>query len=167
MYIMQSEASQRPRLVSQTLIQDAIVLWVGEFPAPELKEEEEEPVVAPTSAIPPTPTPAVIVQEDPTIEVEEEKPVVVRPDVVTLVVEPQDAVTINYLLIMGADLNLVLRSAGDDSRITAETVTLQFILEQYNIPIPSKLPYGIEPRVDSFYNVTQPTPTPTSIVITE
>jgi len=163
LYLLPSERYQRPRLVSLTLIQDAIVLWVGEFPRKEPEVEiTEEPVAPETTPITP---PQTVVEPIEIQKEEEKKEEWLPPDIVTLVVEPQDAVTLNYLMITGADLNLVLRSAGDYNRITAETVTLQFILEQYNIPNPSKLPYGLEPRVDDFINVTQATPTPTPIVV--
>jgi pilus assembly protein CpaB len=67
---------------------------------------------------------------------------------VTLIVSPQDAISLNYLIYSGAQLTLALRSAGDASRIETEAVTLQFLLDQYNIPVPVKLPYGLEPRID-------------------
>lgn len=128
-YLMASEP-QRPRLVSATLVQDAVVLWVGDF-------ANYGPVGQPA----PTPTPS------PNGEAQA-APVVVKPDIITLVVSPQDAVTINYLMLAGAKLNLALRGAGDTSRVQTEAVTLQFIMDQYRIPLPSKQPYGIEPRVD-------------------
>ena len=81
------------------------------------------------------------------------------PDTVTLVVTPQDAVTLNYLILAGGRLNLVMRSAGDAQRIATEPVTLQFILDQYNIPNPAKLPYGLEPRLDLFPSSVSPFPT--------
>ena len=77
-------------------------------------------------------------------------PVPLPPDVITLIVSPQDAVTLNYLMLAGANLNMVLRSAGDTDVQTTEAVTLQFILDQYQIPNPAKLPYGLEPRIDTF-----------------
>ena len=88
------------------------------------------------------------------------------PDVITLIVTPQDAVTLNYLMLAGdgAKINLVLRSPGDDLKAQTEPVTLQFVMDQYNIPLPSKLPYGIEPRVDAANNTLayplSGTPTP-------
>jgi hypothetical protein len=78
---------------------------------------------------------------------------------VTLIVSPQDAVTLNYLILAGGKLNLVMRSAGDSLRSTTEPVTLQFILDQYNIPNPAKLPYGLEPRMDVIPNSVEPFPT--------
>lgn len=51
-------------------------------------------------------------------------------------------------MVVGAKLNLALRSAGDAERLTTEAVTLQFLMDQYNIPNPAKLPYSLEPRID-------------------
>lgn len=134
-YSMPSEP-QRPRLVSQVLLQDVMVLKVGNFPY----EDQTQPQPTPEG-------------EQPT---EQQQPIqttaVPPPDVITLIVTPQDAITLNYLLYyqshLGAQMTLALRSAEDDTRVQTEAVTLQYLLEQYNIPVPAKLPYGVEPRVD-------------------
>lgn len=135
-YSMPSEP-QRPRLVSQSLLQDVMVLKVGEFPI------EGQPTPEPT---PEGEAPA----EQPAEEAVTEPP---KPTVITLIVTPQDAITLNYLLYyqkyLAAHLTLALRSAEDDTRVQTEAVTMQYLLEQYNIPVPAKLPYGIEPRVDN------------------
>lgn len=123
---------QRPRLVSQTVVQDAIVLWVGNFP-PGAQQPSTQ-----TSQSP----------EDSSRSQSQEAASSPLPDIISLIVTPQDAVTLNYLLLTEARLNLTLRGSGDDQRVPTEAVTLQFLLDQYNIPSPSKLPYGIEPRVD-------------------
>ncbi|MGE5224811.1 MAG: hypothetical protein ACM3PY_20440, partial [Omnitrophica WOR_2 bacterium] len=129
---------QRPRMVSQTLIQDVIVLQMGEFPQP----TEAQPTPVPGAAAQPTPVPQQ--QNQPT-----GTPVAPpRPEVITLIVTPQDAVTLNYLVAANARLTLALRGARDDTRVQTEAVTLQFLLDQYHIPIPAKLPYGLEPRID-------------------
>lgn len=133
---------QRPRLVSQTLIQDAIVLWVGEYPLTDEKADlnlEGETDFA---------QPAPGTEEAPVVEEE------VKPQVITLVVSPQDAVTLNYMILSKANLSLALRSAGDDQRINTESVTLQFIMQQYNIPLPSPLAYGMQPSINelSYYD---------------
>jgi pilus assembly protein CpaB len=130
---------QRPRLVSQSLLQDVIVLKVGEFPyegfpepTPTPSPEEAAPVDEAQEAAPPAPPPP--------------------PEVITLIVTPQDAITLNYLLYYqksnSAQLTLALRSAEDNTRVATEAVTMQYLLEQYNIPVPAKLPYGNEPRLD-------------------
>jgi pilus assembly protein CpaB len=56
---------------------------------------------------------------------------------------------LNYLLLAGTKISLALRSASDSAVITTDSVTLQYIMEQKNIPSPVKLPYNVEPRVDS------------------
>lgn len=146
-YVLPSE-KQRPRLVSQTLIQDVVILQMGTFPSVTPEKGEADP------------------QEDvqPTAEGEEEQqpaqPLVTVSDVVTLIVTPQDAVTLNYLMLSNVNLNLVLRSADDDQRIDTEAVTLQFVLDQYRIPVPAKLPYGINPRIDSSPAQIMPFPDP-------
>jgi Flp pilus assembly protein CpaB len=135
-YLIPSE-QQRPRLASQTLIQNVIVLQMGEFPLEEEEKEQPLPTPTPEPGQPPAPTP-----------VPEEEPEPVPPDVITLIVTPQDAVALNYLIFSGAELTLALRSPNDDQIILTEAVTLQFLLDQYNIPIPVKLPYAMDPRLD-------------------
>jgi len=130
LYVTPSEA-QRSRLISQTLIQDVTVLWVGNFPEGEL-----------VAGSAPTPTPSAEGEEQTTTTGTG------NPDIITLIVTPQDAVTLNYLMLSGAQLNLALRGAGDDQQVATEAVTLQFLMEQYGIPYPVKLPYGMQPRVD-------------------
>jgi pilus assembly protein CpaB len=150
-YLIPSEP-QRPRLVSQTLIQNVIVLQMGDFPLEEEVEEEVLPTPTPEPGQPPAPTP-----------VPTEEPAPKAPDVITLIVTPQDAVALNYLIFSGAELTLALRSPNDDQVIQTEAVTLQFLLDQYNIPIPVKLPYVMEPRLDDLIQptmVNEATPTP-------
>jgi Flp pilus assembly protein CpaB len=151
-YSMPTE-SQRPRLVSQYLLQDVVVLKVGEFPYEGLPEPTPEPAEGDAQPV-----------EE--VQGQEQAPAVPPPpDLITLIVSPQDAITLNYLLYyqayLGSQLTLALRSAEDDSRVATEAVTMQYLLEQYNIPVPAKLPYGIEPRQDKvvlppFNNDLQP-----------
>ena len=152
LYLVPGE-SQRPRLVSQSLIQDVMVLQIGNFPkSDQTKVSASQPT--PGAPAEPTPTPAPGATPVPQQQ---------QPDVITLVVSPQDAVTLNYLIYSGAELTLALRSAKDDTRVQTEAVTLQFLLEQYNIPVPARLPYSMEPRIDAIVapvltNDIKPTP---------
>ncbi len=134
-YLVPSEG-QRPRIVSQMLLQDAVVLQVGNFPI----QGQEETV----GQIQPTPTPQAGEEQAP--------PSVVKPDIITLIVRPQDAVALNYIMMaqaqLAARLSLALRSANDSSRENILPVTLQFLLEQYQIPVPARLPYSLNPRID-------------------
>lgn len=144
-YVIPSELVRRPRLVTQALLQDAIVLRMGDFPLedqsttqqPTQGAADEQVVMDTAQDAPPT--------DDPNATVN--KPAV--PDVVTLIVSPQDAVTLNYLVYSGAQLTLALRYPDDRDRYPIEAVTLQFLLDQYGIPVPVKLPYGTEPRLNT------------------
>lgn len=130
-YIIPRE-EQRPRYVSQTLVQNAIVLGIGKFP---LEEEEEAAAAAEEAAI---------VEVAPEGEEAAPPPPPKPPEVITVAVALQDAVSLNFLILTDADLNFVLRAAGDEQLIQTEAVTLQFVMDQYSIPYPSKLPYGLE-----------------------
>lgn len=145
-YLVPSE-KRRPRLVSQALLQDVVVLQMGTF-------EKEEIVVVDPEAQP----------VEGQVGDEETEPVEPpKPDVITLIVTPQDAITLNYLIYTGAELTLALRATGDDGRVSTEAVTLPFLLDQYNIPVPSKLPYGIDPRVDDLVAPVLPNDIPTPV----
>jgi len=140
-YILPSEA-QRPRLVSQTLIQNVIVLQMGNFLTPAEKAALEATQPAPTATPEPGSEQAQQQQAAAT-----PTPMPAPPDVITLIVSPQDAVTLNYLVYGGAQLTLVLRNPRDAAVVGTEAVTLSYLLDQYSIPIPVKLPYGLEPAV--------------------
>ncbi len=157
-YILPSEA-QRPRLVSQTLIQNVIVLQMGNFLTPAEKAASEATQPAPTA----TPEPGAETNQPENAPTP--TPLPAPPDVITLIVSPQDAVTLNYLIYGGAQLTLTLRNPRDAEVPTTEAVTLTYLLDQYNIPIPVKLPYGLQPAVTALVpkalpNDSTPTPRP-------
>ena len=135
-----ANATQRPRMVTSMLLQDAVVLHVGDF---SLVEN----------------APAADQAGDVTEVVTNQPASQGYPNVITLIVTPQDAVTLNYMMfLMGtqkeglnvpaAQLTLALRSAGDNTEFQTSAVTLQYLLDQYHIPVPVRLPYGPEPSVD-------------------
>lgn len=124
--------AQRPRLVTQLTVQDAIVLRVGDWPSeeePAPSEEETPPPEAQPAegAAQPTPSPRQTVEP------------------LTLIVTPQDAMVLKYAQEVGASIDLVLRSAADRGQITTESVTLQYIFDRFEIQLPPKLPYGVLP----------------------
>jgi pilus assembly protein CpaB len=123
-YVLPSE-SQRPRLVCQMILQNVKVLKLGNFD-----------VNATATTAQPTP------------EGQQAAAAATPPDIATLIVSPQDAVTLTYMIYSNIPLNLTLRRADDDLRQATEAATLQFLLSQYNIPVPVKLAYGITPRID-------------------
>jgi pilus assembly protein CpaB len=123
-YAIPSEA-QRPRLVCQMILQNVVVLKLGNF-------ETQAPSAPDPNA---TPSPVQAQQQS-------------SPDIVTLMVNPQDSISLNYFVYSGATLSLSLRNPNDTSRFAAESATLTSLLTQYNISLPSKLPYATQPRID-------------------
>jgi pilus assembly protein CpaB len=157
-YLVPSEV-QRPRMVCQMMLQDVVVMKLGNF-------SREEGATIDTPSVPPT-TDAngQPVQVNPT------------PDIVTLMVTPQDSITLTYLLnaqlspITNADgtitpatsqtrLTMTLRNPTDQARQATEASTLQFLLSQYNIPIPAKLPYALQPALPNLLPSTVTIATP-------
>ena len=138
LYLVPSEA-QRPRLVTQMIMQNIQVLYVGTFPPP--VESASDQTAAPTSAAPTaTPQPA---NQQQTVSVP-------RPDIITVMVTPQDAVMLTYLVYSGAEINLTLRNPEDKTLGSQpDAATLEYLLTQYNIPVPAKLPYAVQPRLDT------------------
>jgi pilus assembly protein CpaB len=134
-YVIPSE-SQRPRLVCQMILQNVAVLKLGSFALPQ--------------------TQPVADQADPEAQAVQTQEI---PDLVTLIVTPQDSVTLSYLVYGGAKLTMTLRNVLDESRVATEASTLQFLLSQYNIPVPAKLPYATQPRVNG---PVEPEPAPTT-----
>ena len=64
-------------------------------------------------------------------------------------VSPQDAVMLTYLVYSGTEINLTLRNPNDQQQtVQPDAAMLEYLLTQYNIPVPAKLPYDIEPRLD-------------------
>jgi Flp pilus assembly protein CpaB len=132
---------QRPRLVTQRTIQDALVVHVGEFP-PDGR----------FIGVPPTPTPGA----DESAEGSGDggatpvpTPTLTRPNIVTLGVTPQDAVVITYAIEARLPLTFLLRSASDTSRVPTDPVTLDYIMTEFNIQLPGRRPYSIEPAIRS------------------
>jgi len=132
-YVTASEA-QRPRLVCQTIIQDAAILKVGMFTGD--ADTQPVPVATPVpESVEPTPVVGTSFAD--------------YEGSVTLILTPQDTLILNYLLLSGTKLSLALRSAGDAGVIVTDPVTLDYIMDQKNIISPAKLPFNVEPRVDT------------------
>ena len=141
-YLQPSEA-QRPRLVTQMIMQNVQVLHMGAFALPGEPIPDQFTSSAPGATA--TPVPA------------NQQPVavaVVRPDVVTLMVTPQDAVALTYLVFSGVKITLTLRNPNDQQPVPQpDAADLAYLLTQYDIPVPAKINYALQPRVDA---LTQP-----------
>lgn len=134
---MTPREAQRPRLVSQMTIQNATVLQIGEW------ENELAPA--------PTPTPSAEGGEGEEQAAPTPPPPPVRP--VTLAVSRQEAIALDYAQVVGARINFVLRRAGDEDDSTTESVTLKYLMEQYNIELPPKLPHGVTPPLSELERI--------------
>lgn len=124
---------QRPRLITQRLVEKATVLHVGTFPL-------EEDTITPD-----------IVTEEGTAQaqpVQSINQVQTDPDIITLVVDPQQALALNYAVKAGMDIVLTLRGPDDFTETQTTMVSLEYLLNTYNMSVPTKLPYGLVPRLD-------------------
>lgn len=167
--VIPSEKEQRPRQVTQLVIKNAIVLRVGDWPLTDLNSSivvtpapQETATQAPQgssssgAAAAPTPIP------------------ISTPDIVTVVMSRQDALVLKYSLETGADIDFALRSALDNdvTDVSTDSVTLQYLMDFYDIVEPPLMPIAQQPRPDSLItpptgdfplpvNGTSPTPPPT------
>lgn len=120
-YVTPSE-EQRPRTVSQMFLQNVEVLHVGSF----------------IDTRPPATTDANgnVVPQQPLI-----------PDVISLIVTPQDAITLSYLIDTEVRFTLALRSGEDTTVVETLSTDFDYFLSQYNVQIPDKLPYIMDNNI--------------------
>ncbi len=122
--------SSVPNVVVQMTVQDAIVWHVGLWS----ETTGTEPTAQQNAGGEPVPTPPPTPETHPEVEP------------VTLLVTPQDALVLKYLMEMGADLDLVLRPAGDTAPVITEPVWLQYIVDKYQLPTDApNLPIAPQP----------------------
>lgn len=144
------QEQQRPRLVTQRLIEQARVLKVGSFP---LEEPKAAPTPEPEEGVG-APPPQQQAQVQTTVTV-------VKPDIITLIVTPQDALALTWAVKSDLDLVLTLRAPGDTTLTETTSVTLQYLIDNYNITVPTKLPYGLEPAIEEIVEPVLPNDAPT------
>lgn len=137
LYIVPSEP-QRARLVTQSIIQNVMVLHVGDFGV-------DAPTILVPTPVPPTPDPNATATPPPAPTATPQP-----PNIITLAVSPQDALVLDWLNRMkerypyGVNVTLTLRSAGDANLADTQSVTMQYMFERYNISLPAKLNYGLD-----------------------
>jgi Flp pilus assembly protein CpaB len=142
--IIQPSEDPRPRLATQMTIQDALVMYVGDFPrngriftrassvAAPMAETPEPTVAAPANQAAATPT-----------------PLPPRPDIISLAVSPQEAVVLAYFIEAKVPVTFALRPANETGIAAVQQVDIDYIMDQYRIILPRKLPYAIEPAIRS------------------
>ncbi|HLF26778.1 MAG TPA: Flp pilus assembly protein CpaB [Anaerolineae bacterium] len=121
-----------PRLSSQMILQDLEVLSVGDWteptPIPRITPGPEGEI--------PTPTPGVAPGATPTGTPP-------RPNVVILIVAPQQALILQWLRESDAIIDLALRGATDRAPVDTSTVTLQYLFDSFNVTLPPKLDFAV------------------------
>jgi Flp pilus assembly protein CpaB len=135
----------RPRLLVQQTVQDALIIRVGDFPPD--GRIFDIPTAQPIVAAAPVEEPAVDDETGGEI-VPAASPAIARPDIVTLAVYPQEALVLVWYLEAKIPITFALRSAASTTQPLTDPVTLQYIMDKYNINgIPAKQPYAIEPPI--------------------
>lgn len=146
-HITPNEEDIIPRPVPVTMIiQNARVIQVGQYEVPPDPAdliptatpeplEEGQPTPTPPPAATPTPTP-------------------MPDDVVVVALQPQQQLLLRYAVGANAQVFFALRGVNDGQLYSVENMTLDFLLERFNVEIPPNLGYSVETLI------RQVTPTP-------
>lgn len=143
-----------PKRVTQLTIQQAEVLYVGTwFDYRELEElraaaqaaAQPEEGAAPTPEAPITSIPARLE---------------LTPDLVILSMSSQDALALNWAMIRGVDIDLALRSPGDQTVFVTTSVSLPQIIDQGGLAIPEQSSFDLHPSVEDIVLPTFPSENP-------
>ena len=142
----EDDASPRPVPVTM-IIQNARVIQVGQYrlpgnpadlvptPTPE-PAEEGAPTPTPPPAVAPTATP-------------------LPSDVLVLALQPQQQLLLRYAIEVNAQVYFALRGVNDGQLYSVENMTLDFLMDRFNVEIPPNLGYSVEESA-----IRQVTPTP-------
>lgn len=135
----------RPRLTTQMTIQDALVVYAGLFPPDGriFRIGQPTPVAAPESASSPTPE---VNRREGTAAPTSPPP---RPQFISLAVSPQEATILVYHVEAKTPITFALRPANETGEVEVQAVTLDYILERYNIVVPRENDFGVEPAIRS------------------
>nr|MBN1229017.1 Flp pilus assembly protein CpaB [Anaerolineae bacterium] len=141
---------QIPRQTTQLVIDNVIVMRMGEWPVADMYQ----PILV--TAVPQaTPVPEGEGEEEEAAGEEQGEPtptptaVIPIPTVITLAMSRQDALVLKYATEVGADIDLVLRSAVDDNVLDVATdpVTMDYIVNFHNVTPPANLPIALDPMI--------------------
>jgi pilus assembly protein CpaB len=136
---------QNPRMITQLTVQDAVVLRVGDWQETQTTTTETGGEGGGEGGDGAQGTEGQAAQgEEP---VEQQAPAAERS--ITLAVTRQEAAILEYAYLNKARLTLVLRPAGEEGPVSTESVTLQYLFDRYGLDMPTKLPYGFTPPVQS------------------
>lgn len=145
-----SELVQRPRLVTQRTVEGATVLHVGWLPEDGLLYgiENATPTAPVVLGPPPTADPNASSNNSQALTIVPTETAFI-PVIMVIAVEPQDAVALTWAIDAGIPITYVMRSVLDqDVPSTAtESVTLEYMINTYDVRQAENLPFAIEPAV--------------------
>jgi Flp pilus assembly protein CpaB len=136
-----------PRRVTQLTMQQMEVLWVGSWRSPVDSMQQEWL----GSAVNFTDVAALVEEEgsDFLYDVPEWLRPERQPDLVILSLTAQDALALKWALENGINIDLVLRSQGDNTQFVTTSVSLPQIFEQGVIVPPAENDVGLNPRIEA------------------
>lgn len=129
------EGTQRPRQVTQLTIQQAEVVWVGTW--------NNQGTTPDLTAPPPEGA-----TEGETVAATTMQRLEMTPDVVILSMPAQDALALKLAQETGINIDLALRSQGDNTIFSTTSVSLPERVEQGGLTIPESGDYDLEKRYD-------------------
>jgi Flp pilus assembly protein CpaB len=150
-----SEQVQRPRLVTQRIVNGAIVRYIGWLP----EDGRIYGVVPSPTPFEPTETPTPLGTaaqggggagpQETTTPAPTASPY--TPMIMVIELSPQDAVTVTWAVEYGIPITYALRSAAVEPGVAlapTAPVTLSYMILTYNLPDPNtlRLTYALEPR---------------------
>lgn len=163
--------SQIPRRTSQMTIQQAEVLWLGNWShagqsgwegpnnyALLVQLEELERLESEVEQLPTEDREALLLNYGlqaqtlrDQLEIARNRLTQIKPDLIILSLPLQDALTMKWALEEpGIDIDLALRSQGDRAVFVTTAVSLPQLVEQAGLAIPEPFQFGLEPPIESF-----------------
>lgn len=145
-HVSQNEEDIIPRPVPVTMIiQNARVVQVGQYRLPPHPADliptatpeiaEGDPTPTPPPAVAPTATP-------------------IPDDVIVVALQPQQQLLLRYAVGVNAQVYFALRGVNDGQLYSVENMTLDFLVERFNVEIPPSLGFSVETLIQEV------TPTP-------
>ncbi len=136
-----------PRRVTQLAMQQMEVLWVGSWRTPSDSMAQQWPGSAANFA-----NPAELIDRGAGPQVLYNIPSRLRPerrpDIVILSLTSQDALALKWALETGINIDLVLRSQGDNTQFVTTSVSLPQVFADGVIVPPEEDQLGLHPRID-------------------
>ncbi len=127
----------RPIPVSM-ILQNAKVIQVGEWqPVPPVQAETPTPVPVDDPNAEPTPDPGAAASQP------QVTPTSPTPSVLLVALSPQQQLFLKYAVESAADIDFALRGENDGQLYSVENISLEYLLQRFNIEIPLPIEYTL------------------------